>query len=389
VSQRSYKNEAAFRREIERRLGDHVPDRIWGETGEYIWRDQQIERGYAVESALDFALIELRHRRKTGDLPPSPQQRLRDPRDAQLWGLRSRFVARLAEPYAGEWRRRFLPYSLDAGAFTLRGENGSIVTKSREGPLGPDEFRTWLALLVQAEGGDFLAKPLVGRGPHPLVASDATLMLFFPSATPPRFLEPDRLPPSWWSGSDADSKGELEILGISPEGGACTLQPNYWGGKTLQALAAEARWLGSGNWDLAGTVGFFLFGATPLLSPMGAAVTQRFDETGWGARITLFVDPRVSADEVEDFYRELQRDKELRLRPAIKAKGFSRRVGTLLEFVLARWQPGSKPEWSDLWREWQQSYGRSRGWAYASPAVVARVVNRALAALGKELWPAS
>jgi len=388
LSQRIYKSEAAFRREVERRLGDRVPDEIWCETGESVWRDQEIERGYAVEDALDFALIELRYRRRTGDLQLSPQQRSRDPRDAQLWRLRSRFLAMRAEDRAKEWRRRFLPYSLDAGSFTLRGENGSIVTKSRKGKLEPDEFGTWLALLAETEEGDFLANPWVPGGPRRRVPSNGLLTLLFPSATRPSFLEPDRVPANWWSGSDADPKRELEIHHMSPEPRACALLPNYWGRRTLEGLMTEAKWLGSGNWNLAETVGFFLFDATPALNVMQANVARTFDATGWGARVTLTVDPRISADEIEDFYRELVRDKDLGLQPATKAKGFSNRVGTLLEFVLDRRQPDGNFEWSSLWREWQQSHGRSRDWTYASPAVMARVVNRALAVLERELRPA-
>jgi hypothetical protein len=195
------------------------------------------------------------------------------------------------------------------------------------------------------------------------------------------------VPANWWSGSDANGKGELEILSIPREGSARRLQPNFWGWRTLQTLTAEAKWLGSGNWNLAETVGFFLFDATPALNVMHATVARTFDATGWGARVTLTVDPRVSAGEIEAFYRELGRDKELGLRPATKAKGFSSRVGMLMEFVLTRRQPDGNFDWYNLWREWQKSYGRRKGWSYASPAVVARVVNRALAALEKELWP--
>ena len=388
VSPRTYRTEAAFRREAERRLGDRVPDRIWEETGESIWREHEIERGYAFESALDFALSQLRHKRRTGELPPSPQQRLKDPRDGQLWRLRSRLLAWRVEARAREWRRRFLPDSLDAGSFTYRGENGSIVTKAREGTLEADEFGTWIRLLTEEREGCFLAGPWVPDGPLTRVESSAPLLLSFPSSTRPCFLEPDRLPASWWSGSDGDNKRGIRILALPTAGSARALQPSYWGERTLQALVAEAKWVGSGNWSLAETVGFFLFGAIPLLTPLRAAIRGAFDETGWGARITLTLDPRVGSHEAEAFYRELRQDRELRLRPAIKAKGFSSRVGTLLEFVLTRWQSGGNSEWSDLWHEWQESHGRSEGWAYASPAVMARVVNRALAVLEKELWPA-
>ncbi|MGD0115632.1 MAG: hypothetical protein ABSC13_06480 [Dehalococcoidia bacterium] len=388
VSPRTYRTEAAFRREAERRLRDRVPDHIWEETGESIWREHEIERGYAVEAALDFALTELRHKRKTGELPPPPQQISRDPQDAQLWRLRSRVLARRVETYAGEWRRRFLPDSLDAGSFTHSGEDRAIVKKAREGPLEPDEFGTWIRLLTEEREGCFLAEPFVPDAPLILVESSAPLSLSFPSSTRPSFLEPDRLPANWWSGSDRDNKTGIRILALPTSGSAWALHASYWGERILQVLVDEAKWVGSGNWSLAETVGFFLFGAIPLLGPLRAAIRGAFDETGWGARITLTLDPRVGSHEVEAFYRELRRDRELRLRPAIAAKGYSSRVGTLLEFVLARWQPGSNPEWSDLWREWQESHGRSRGWTYASPPVMARVVKRALAVLEKELRPA-
>lgn len=386
VSHRIYKTEAAFRREVERRLGGRVPDRIWLEIGGSVWRDQEIERGYAVKEALDFALIALRYRRRSEDLLFPPQQRTKDPRDLQLWQLRSRFLALQAAERANNWRRRFLPYSLGADSFTLKGESGAMVTRSREGALGPDEFKEWLELLVKSREGYFFAKSLSFGGPDFRVAPDVTLTLHFPSGIPPSFLDENRVPANWWSASDANSEGQLTILGTPAEGGGFTLQPNHWGERTLRGLADEAIWMGSGNWGLAETVGFILFDATPLLRPLRARVADRFDDTGWGSRVTLSVDHRVSADEVEAFYRDIGRDRELRLWSAPRAKGFSSRVGTLLEFAFARWPNDGKPRWHDLWQEWQQSYGR-RGWSYASPAVLARVVNRAMATLERELAP--
>jgi len=388
VSQRRYKTEVGFRREIERRLRAPVPDDIWRETGGYVWGDADIERGFAVEDDIDFTLRQLRYRRRTGEMPLPAQQRLKEPRDAQLWQLRSRLLALRAKADAEEWRARFLPSVLEVEALTLVGVNRSIVKEGRDRALGPDEFWTWLRLLIDEKEGYFVAEPLAPDGPLTRVESSASVILNFPSSTPPRFLEPDRLPTNWWSGSDSESERGIRVLAIPTAGSARALHPNLWGSKTFEALVREAKWLGGGNWSLAETVGFFLFGAIPMLTPMRANVTGKFDSTGWGARVTLSLDPRVSPEEVEEFYRQLRRDRELRLRPRARAKGFSPGVSTLLEFVLGRWQSGGKPGWSELWREWQEAHGQSKDWSYASPAVMARVVNRALAALGNEMWPA-
>lgn len=373
VSERRYKSEISFRREVQRRLGIPVPDDMWDETGAYVWRDADLERGYAHESELNFVLMQLRHRRARGELPAATTV-TKEPHDPRMWRLRSLFLAWQADAGARQWRQRSLA-SPPHDKFTDEAKGGVIRSL---------EFQAWLASLVRTEGNFFLAKPLARQGPHPRIPLDSRLLLSFPSGTAPRFVGQDALPEEWWSGSDIQRSELIEVDAVPATGGSLALELNAVGSTLLHRLPRDARWIAAG-WDLAQTTGFLIFGAAPLLAPLTARFERRFDNVGFSANVALSIDARISATEVASFYRDIIRRKSFRMRSPTKLKGFSERVVTLLDFVFSRRAQGEQSDWNQLWREWQAEYGHSKGWNYSSPHDLARVTNRAIRQLEKEL----
>ena len=370
LSGRTYRTEGAFKREIERRLRATVPDRLWTDTGQGVWRDADVERGYAVQSELDFALRSFRQRRSRGEMPP-PVIVSKEPRDWHLWRLRSLVLARQAEATAREWRERH-----------LAPQHHAFVDAER-GSIGLAEFASWLSSLVLTKEGSFLAKPLVRGGPRPRVNRDSPLLLSFPSPELPRFLEDIQVPTAWWCGTEYSDKELIEIDARHPSGTWLALEANASGSDILRSIPKVARQLPA-KWSLAQATGFLLFGAVPMLSPLQGRVLIYWRQSEFAADITLSIDSRISPQEVAVFYRDVIRSNEFRVRPSVRVKGFSERVTMLVDFALLRSDPFERWNWSKLWREWERQYGRTRGWSYSSPDDLARVVTRALSKLNKE-----
>lgn len=371
LSERTYKTETVFRREIERRLRTAVSDTLWKESGQSVWRDADIERGYAVQVELDFALRSLRRRRTTGELPAADVMH-KEPRQQHLWRLRSRVLAHDAMNVAHEWREQYLEPT-----GTTRNDAEPLI------PTEPGKFRKWLVSLVRTDRGSFLGKQLVRRAPNPRVSRRSTLSLGFPSAERPRLADDSKVPDHWWTGAELEDKELIEVDAWLPGKAVLALEPNAFGRNILRSIPRIARRLPA-QWSLAEVTGFLLFGAMPLLGPLQARVHRHWGDRGVSAEVTLRVDPRISAEEVAAFYREIVRDPDLRLKPATKVKGLSDRVMTLVEFLLARTGSAGPPAWSSLWREWQSQYGRTKGWSYSSPNDLAKVAKRAVDKLKRE-----
>lgn len=383
VSQPRYGTETAFRREIERRFGDSVPDEIWDVTGGSMWRDQEIERGYAVQAAIRSVLVELRHRRTRRQLPPAPAVIRGEPRDAWKWRLRSLLASRLVQEQVTEWRRLYLPRVLRPQSFTHSGPDGGIVVSGRSGPLRTDEFKRWVALLIARDGRQLIALPRANGGPDIPLAGTRSIRLSFPSAIRPRFLDGDAGSRVWWSGWDSRSDEEIGIDAASGTGQASRLRLNYWGKRTLETLASEAKRMRTNRWTLAEISGLFLFGEIPALSPMIATRSLRLDRLGWTQRVTLSIDSRVNPEDVASFYRDIVHNVADPSTLGSPIKGFSVRVGTLVEFVLREWSPEHRPDWKMLWHEWQEKH-QADGSGYSSARTMQRVFERALGRLSRE-----
>lgn len=382
---RVYETHKSFRREVERRFGAEVPDDVWEEKGASTWRAQAEDPGYAVESAVTSVLVGLRHIRRSGRLPPAPPAIQREPTDAWRWRLRSLFLSRLVEQRAAQWRSRFLPVSLDQSAYTLRGSSDGIVSEGRTGCLTSAEFGSWIKLLVETRGSDYLGLPRATGAPAILVSGPSAILLSFPSSIAPRFLKPSGLPTAWWSGSDSETDTEVSVAATMPGGSVSELNLNHWGRRTLETLASEANGIRRNRWSLAEAAGFFLFGAVPLLSPMRATRSRTWDQLGRTTRIQLDVDSRVSPADVASFFRDVAASDATEKPSFRRLRPFSEKVSTLLELALQNWLPEGRLNWKALWRDWQAGAGSKPGWGYASPSTIARVVQRAIDKLTDEL----
>jgi hypothetical protein len=385
VSPRQYRNERSFRREVERRFGDKVPDEIWDDVGASRWRDAESEWGYAVESAVTSLLTALRHRRRKGQLRPLPTMIQRESKDPLTWRLRSVLLSRLVQDQVTEWRSRFLPRLIEVHSFDFT-SGGGIVAGGRTGCLRPEEFRLWMEHLVKTDGGYLFGRPRANGAPEILLPLNCRILLSFPSSIAPRFLEPSDPPDLWWSGTDLGADDEIAVVAV--QGGEISqLVLNYWGQKTLSSLADQANRIRHNKWSLAETAGLFLFGAVPMLSPMSARLSRTWDQLGSATRVDLSIDSRVHPEEVALFFRDLVAGQEIRANPTRQLRGFSVKVSTLLEYVLLRWHPERGADWRALWRDWQTGHGSTPGWGYSSSKTMSRVAQRALDKLGSELAP--
>jgi hypothetical protein len=104
-------------------------------------------------------------------------------------------------------------------------------------------------------------------------------------------------------------------------------------------------------WDRAQATQFVLTGQIPVLEPIRARseLKSRFDVSG---RITLTLDPALSADEVAAYYRKIRRR---------KYNGPGEKHMTMALFAAT--VEGCKT-WKDKLIKWNDLYGDRKGWAY-------------------------
>lgn len=380
-----YETQYAFRSVVERRFGDKVPDEVWEELGASIWRDADIEREYATGDDVNFAIRQLAHRRRTGALPQRPREVVGEPRDARLWRLRSKLVARRVEWMAREWRRSHLP-AVPPGTDVLPPTPLPSET-GREEPLRIGEYWNWLRELALVSEGAFMGKIEASWGDPPAISLTTPVRLLMPGDSPPQFVDPDLLPEDWCYRASTPSRpsdDRIDIISGGENLPLALLEPSTRGREALDSLAQSAKWVRSSGWDLAQLAGFFLFGAIPRLAPLKASVSSPSDEAGAATFVTMAVDYRIGAEEVEEFYRAVRWNKALKKPKPYAAKGFTERVSTLIEFVFDRVPPGEEPRWAEIWEAWQERWGSTRGWHYKSSKVLKQVAERSLNSLLRE-----